>query len=54
MLNKKKAKALYKKALDNFVDGHYKKAYKQLNKAILLDPKTKKYFLRGDLENLFI
>jgi len=52
--NKKKAKQLYKKALNNFIDGNYKKAYKQLAKAITLDPKTKKYFIKGDLENIFI
>ena len=54
MPNKKKAKHQYKKALELFVDGHHKKAFKLLNKAILNDPKTKKYFLQGDLENIFI
>lgn len=52
--DKKKAKRQYKKALELFVEGHHKKAFKLLNKAILNDPKTKKYFLKGDLENIFI
>jgi tetratricopeptide (TPR) repeat protein len=51
--NKKKAKRLYKKALEIFNNGHHKKAYKLLAKAIQLDPKTKKYFVKGDLENIY-
>jgi tetratricopeptide (TPR) repeat protein len=51
--NKKKAKRLYKKALEIFNGGHHKKAYKLLAKAIQLDPKTKKYFVKGDLENIY-